>query len=111
MALIGHPLVGDGKYTAGFVNLSPERPVEHSRGAAVDAEPLEPAASVADTHAAVVPAECKSLDNSFCLWAVELQVRHPVDGRGLCFRLEGVPLRVAAGEQLDVDDDLPDLAA
>lgn len=93
MALIGHPLVGDGRYTAGFLSMNPERPVEHDRGAAVDAAPLEPAPTAANTYAAVVPAECTSLDNSFCLWAVELQIRHPADGRTMCFKLEGVPLR------------------
>lgn len=89
MALIGHPLVGDRKYTAGYVQMSPDRPVE--REGCVDVESL----AVSETHAAMVPAECRSLDRSFCLWAVELQVGHPVDGRVLCFKLQGVPLREA----------------
>lgn len=84
--------------------MQPDRVLEHDKDAPVDAAPLEPAATVADTYAAVVPAECRSLDNSFCLWAVELQVHHPEDGRVMCFRLQGVPLREAVVKRIQEDD-------
>ncbi len=119
MALIGHPLVGDKRYTAGFASLKPDRAVDHQRGVALDVAhdqqqavlPSKPTVTESNTHTRAVPAGCTSLDRSFCLWAVELFVQHPVTREWLRLALTDVPLRTsivvgdASGGESELEED------